>query len=67
MKKQHIPLLDRTPLEPTPIMVAIVGQPQVGKNTLLQALIKNSTRKNITSIQGLVTIVTGNALSVHYY
>jgi hypothetical protein len=34
-KKQHIPLLDRTPLEPPPIMVAIVGPPKVGKNTLL--------------------------------
>jgi hypothetical protein len=66
-KKQHIPLVDRTPLEPPPIMVAIVGPPKVGKTTLLQALIKNFTRQNITSIQGPVTIVTGNALSVNFY
>ena len=62
-KKQHIPLVDRTPLEPPPIMVAIVGPPKVGKSTLLQALIKNFTRQNITSIQGPVTIVTGKIFS----
>ena len=59
-KKQHIPLVDRTPLEPPPIVVAIVGPPKVGKTTLLQALIKNFTRQNITSIQGPVTVVIGN-------
>ena len=58
-KKQHIPLVDRTPVEPPPIVVAIVGPPKVGKSTLLQALIKNFTRQNITSIQGPVTLVSG--------
>ena len=41
------------------IVVAIVGPPKVGKSTLLQALIKNFTRQNITSIQGPVTLVSG--------
>lgn len=59
-KKQHIPLVDRTPVEPPPVVVAIVGPPRVGKSTLLQALLKNFTRQNITSIQGPVTLVTGN-------
>ena len=43
--------------------MAIVGPPKVGKSTLLQALIKNFTRQNITSIQGPVTIVTGKIFS----
>ncbi|XP_006816551.1 ribosome biogenesis protein BMS1 homolog [Saccoglossus kowalevskii] len=58
-KKQHIPLVDRTPLEPPPIVVAVVGPPKVGKTTLIKGLIKNFTRQNLTDIQGPVTIVSG--------
>ncbi|XP_045029896.1 ribosome biogenesis protein BMS1 homolog [Daphnia magna] len=65
-KKQHIPLVDRTPLEPPPIIVAIVGPPKVGKTTLLQALIKNFTRQNVTSIQGPITLVTGKKRRVTF-
>jgi len=46
-------------VEPPPIVVAIVGPPKVGKTTLLQALIKNYTRQNITSIKGPITLVIG--------
>ena len=28
-KKFHVPLVDRTPLEPPPIVVAVVGPPKV--------------------------------------
>ena len=41
-KKQHIPVVDKTPEEPPPIIVAIVGPPKVGKTTLLRSLIKVS-------------------------
>ncbi|KAG1696682.1 Ribosome biogenesis protein bms1 [Nymphon striatum] len=58
-RKHHIPLVDRTPMEPPPIVVAIVGPPKVGKTTLLKCLIKNFTRQKISSIQGPVTIVSG--------
>ncbi|RUS90079.1 hypothetical protein EGW08_002121 [Elysia chlorotica] len=58
-KKQHIPKVDRTPVEPPPIVVAIVGPPKVGKSTLLKCLIKNFTKQKITNIQGPVTVVAG--------
>ncbi|CAG0917440.1 unnamed protein product [Notodromas monacha] len=58
-KKQHAPLIDRTPLEPPPIVVAIVGPPKVGKSTLAKCLIKNFTKQNVTSIKGPVTLVSG--------
>ncbi|CAM1331974.1 BMS1 (predicted), partial [Pycnogonum litorale] len=58
-KKHHIPLVDRNPLEPPPIVVAIVGPPKVGKSTLMHCLIKNFTRQTLSSIQGPVTIVSG--------
>lgn len=58
-KKHHIPVVDRTPIEPPPIVVAIVGPPKVGKTTLMQCIIKNFTRQKLNTIKGPVTIVTG--------
>jgi len=58
-KRAHQPLVDRTPVEPPPIVVAIVGPPKVGKSTLLHCLVKNFTRQALTNIQGPVTVVSG--------
>lgn len=57
-KKQHIPLVDQTPDEPPPVLIAVVGPPKVGKSTLINNLIKNFTRTNVTDINGPITIVT---------
>ncbi|KOX67872.1 Ribosome biogenesis protein bms1 [Melipona quadrifasciata] len=58
-KKQHIPLVDRTPLEPPPILVAIVGPPKVGKSLVIQCLIKSFVKQPLTNIVGPVTVVSG--------
>uniref|UniRef100_A0A0B7A613 Bms1-type G domain-containing protein n=1 Tax=Arion vulgaris TaxID=1028688 RepID=A0A0B7A613_9EUPU len=58
-RKQHIPKVDRAPVEPPPIVVAIVGPPKVGKSTLLRCLVKNFTKQRLTNIQGPVTVVAG--------
>lgn len=58
-KKHHIPVVDRTPLEPPPIVVVVVGPPKVGKSTLIRCLIKNFTKQKLTEIRGPVTIVSG--------
>ncbi|CAD5223571.1 unnamed protein product [Bursaphelenchus okinawaensis] len=58
-KKKHIPVVDRTPLEPPPIVVAIVGPSKVGKSTLIKALVKHYLRQNLTEIKGPVSLVTG--------
>ena len=58
-KKHHVPVVDRTPVEPPPIVVAVVGPPKVGKTTLIQCLIKNFTRQKLGNIEGPVTIVSG--------
>lgn len=58
-KKQHVPLVDRTPLEPPPVLVAIVGPPKVGKSMLIQCLIKSFARQPLTNILGPVTVVSG--------
>ncbi|XP_068439997.1 ribosome biogenesis protein BMS1 homolog isoform X2 [Clinocottus analis] len=58
-KKHHIPLVDRTSLEPPPIVIVVVGPPKVGKSTLIRCLIKNFTRQKLGDICGPVTIVSG--------
>ncbi|XP_034238787.1 ribosome biogenesis protein BMS1 homolog isoform X2 [Thrips palmi] len=58
-KKQHIPLVDRAPLQPPPVMIAVVGPPKVGKTTLIHAIIRNFTRQPLSEIKGPVTIVSG--------
>ncbi|XP_018580000.1 ribosome biogenesis protein BMS1 homolog [Anoplophora glabripennis] len=65
-KKQHIPVVDRTPIEPPPILVAVVGPPKVGKTTLIKNLIKSYTRSPLTEIKGPVTIVTGKKRRVTF-
>ncbi|XP_018368525.1 PREDICTED: ribosome biogenesis protein BMS1 homolog [Trachymyrmex cornetzi] len=58
-KKQHIPLIDRTPLEPPPVLVAVVGPPKVGKSLVIQCLIKSYVKQPLTNILGPVTVVSG--------
>ncbi|XP_043254271.1 ribosome biogenesis protein BMS1 homolog isoform X1 [Colletes gigas] len=65
-KKQHIPLVDRTPLEPPPVLVAVVGPPKVGKSLVIQCLIKNYVRQPLTNIVGPVTIVSSKKRRVTF-
>ncbi|XP_061088772.1 ribosome biogenesis protein BMS1 homolog [Conger conger] len=58
-KKHHIPVVDRSPLEPPPVVVVVVGPPRVGKSTLIRCLIKNFTRQKLSDICGPITIVSG--------
>ncbi|XP_053684524.1 ribosome biogenesis protein BMS1 homolog [Sabethes cyaneus] len=57
-KKQHIPLVDKTPEEPPPVLIAVVGPPKVGKSTLINNLIKIFTKTNVTSVNGPITVIT---------
>lgn len=63
-KKHHIPLVDRTPLEPPPVVVVVMGPPKVGKSTLIRCLVKNYTRQKLSDICGPVTIVSGELVIV---
>ncbi|KAL0281214.1 UNVERIFIED_CONTAM: hypothetical protein PYX00_002269 [Menopon gallinae] len=58
-KKQHIPVVDRNPVLPPPLLVAVVGPPKVGKSTVIRNLIKHFTKQPLSSIQGPVTLTTG--------
>ncbi|KAI8066686.1 hypothetical protein BC940DRAFT_333994 [Gongronella butleri] len=58
-KKLHVPLVDRTPLESPPVVVAVVGPPGSGKSTLIRSLVKRYTKHNLNEIKGPITVVSG--------
>jgi ribosome biogenesis protein BMS1 len=58
-KRMHVPMVDRSGLEAPPIVVAVVGPPQVGKSTLIRSLVKRYTKHNIQEIKGPITVVAG--------
>ncbi|KAL2914398.1 Glycoside hydrolase 2 (Mannanase, beta-galactosidase), partial [Polyrhizophydium stewartii] len=58
-KKLHVPLVDRTPVEAPPFVVAVVGPPKTGKTTLIKSLVKRYTKHSLTEIHGPITVVSG--------
>ncbi|KAI9202712.1 uncharacterized protein BJ171DRAFT_166060 [Polychytrium aggregatum] len=58
-KRMHVPLVDRTPIEPPPIIVAVVGPPGCGKTTLIRSLVKRYTKHNLNEIKGPITVISG--------
>uniref|UniRef100_A0A1I8AT64 Bms1-type G domain-containing protein n=1 Tax=Steinernema glaseri TaxID=37863 RepID=A0A1I8AT64_9BILA len=65
-KRKHVPIVDRTPVEPPPVLVAIVGPSKVGKSTLLRCIVKHYVHQNLTQINGPITIVTGKSRRVTF-
>ncbi|KAK2740551.1 Glycoside hydrolase 2 (Mannanase, beta-galactosidase) [Myotisia sp. PD_48] len=57
-KRLHVPLVDRLPEEPPPIIVSVVGPPGVGKTTLIKSLIKRYSKHTLSSPIGPLTVVT---------
>ncbi|ORX71557.1 DUF663-domain-containing protein [Linderina pennispora] len=58
-KKYHVPMADRTPTTPPPLVVAVVGPPQCGKTTLIKSLVRRYTKHTLSEIRGPVTVVSG--------
>lgn len=57
-KRLHVPLVDRIPEEPPPLVVAVVGPPGVGKTTLIKSLIRRYTKQTLSVPTGPITVVT---------
>ncbi|CAI9719194.1 biogenesis BMS1 homolog [Octopus vulgaris] len=58
-KRHHIPIVDRTPIDAPPIIVAIVGPPKVGKTTLLKCIAKKYCHQKLSTIHGPITVLAG--------
>ncbi|KAF2736788.1 DUF663-domain-containing protein [Polyplosphaeria fusca] len=57
-KRFHVPLVDRLPEDPPPLIVGVVGPSGVGKTTLIKSLIKRYTKQTISNPRGPLTVVT---------
>lgn len=58
-KKLHVPLVDRTPADPPPMVVAVVGPPGCGKSSLIRSLVRKYCRQTLTDTKGPITVVAG--------
>ena len=61
-KRHHMPEVDRTPLEPPPILIVVAGPPKVGKTTLISGLVKHFTHQTLSDNKGPITVVSGITL-----
>ncbi|KAF8943092.1 Glycoside hydrolase 2 (Mannanase, beta-galactosidase) [Haplosporangium gracile] len=55
----HVPLVDRTPMEAPPVVVAVVGPPGTGKTTLIKSLVKRFTKHSLSELKGPITVISG--------
>ena len=64
-KKRHLPVMDWTPLELPPVVVA-TGPSRIGQSTLISSLVKTYSRQTLTDVKGRVTVASGgDAWGVH--
>lgn len=60
-------MIDRTPEEAPPVLVAIVGPKGVGKSTLVKSLVKRFTKHTINELNGPITVVSGKKRRVTFF
>ncbi|KIY93770.1 putative Ribosome biogeneis protein BMS1 like protein [Monoraphidium neglectum] len=59
-RRMHVPMAERAAaVDPAPFVVLVQGPPQVGKTSLIQALVKHYTKQNLADPRGPVTVVAG--------
>jgi len=58
-KRARLPEVDRSPIEPPPVCVAVVGPGKVGKTTLIRCLVRHYTKQSLSEVHGPITVISG--------
>lgn len=66
-KRFHAPMVDRTPEDAPPVLVAVVGPRGVGKSTLIKSLVRRFTKHTVSELNGPVTVVSGKKRRVTFF
>lgn len=66
-KRFHAPMVDRTPEDAPPVLVAVVGPRGVGKSTVIKSLVRRFTKHTVNELNGPVTVVSGKKRRVTFY
>lgn len=66
-KRFHAPMVDRTPEDAPPVLVAVVGPRGVGKSTLIKSLVRRFTKHTVNELNGAITVVSGKKRRVTFF
>ena len=65
----HMPGMDNTLaslLEEPPLLVAVVGPPKCGKTTLIRSMVRFYANRNLTKVNGPITVVAGRSRRITF-
>lgn len=68
-KSHHVPIKQN--VDPNddapPVLIAVVGPPQVGKSTLIRDLVRHYTKQRLSNVSGPITVISGKKRRLTFF